>query len=100
MVVLPALPRSGQLIALRVGPILSKDQPYDVWEGRPAPLRVNGPESAVSPPGWKWLETGIVSGDVLVPGSDAREHVFYFVRADRDGLMTRRLLSYTADRCA
>ena len=51
----------------------------------------------MSPSGWKWLEAGIVSGDVLVAGSDVREHVFYFVRADRDGLMTRRLLAFTAD---
>lgn len=46
------------------------------------------------------MEIGIVSGDVLIAGSDVRQHISYFVRADRDGLMTRQLLSCTADRRA
>jgi hypothetical protein len=52
----------------------------------------------VSPLGdWRWLETGLVSGDVLVPGNDVRSHVRYWVRADRDGPMTHRLLTFTVD---
>ncbi|SIM73044.1 hypothetical protein [Micromonospora cremea] len=58
---------------------------------------MNGPAPAASPTNWEWLEIGIASGDVLVPGNDEREHIFYFVRADRDGLMTRRLLAFTTD---
>jgi hypothetical protein len=38
-----------------------------------------------APPDWEWLEIGLASGDVLVLRSDAREHILYFVRADRDG---------------
>ncbi|MDI6097496.1 hypothetical protein QLQ12_02640 [Actinoplanes sp. NEAU-A12] len=77
---------------------MSEDQVHDVLEGRPAPRRVKGP-ALVSPLGdWGWLEAGIVSGDVLVPGSDARAHIFYWVKADRDGPMVRRLLTFTTDR--
>jgi HEAT repeat protein len=76
----------------------SEDQVHDVLEGRPAPRKMKGP-ALVSPLGdWGWLEAGILSGDVLVPGSDVRSHIFYWVRADRDGLMTRRLLTFTTDR--
>ncbi|MEV6596769.1 hypothetical protein AB0M36_07865 [Actinoplanes sp. NPDC051346] len=46
---------------------------------------------------WGWLEASIVSGDVLVPGSDVRSHIFHWVEADRDGLLTRRLLTFTTD---
>ncbi|MGC4746873.1 HEAT repeat domain-containing protein [Micromonospora sp. DT201] len=52
------------------------------------------------PTGWEWLEVAVLSGDVLTPGSDARRHIFDFVRAERDGLMTRRLLSFITDRRA
>ncbi|MEU4163471.1 hypothetical protein [Actinoplanes sp. NPDC026670] len=77
---------------------MNEDHVYDVSEGRLAPGKVKGPD-LVSPLGdWGWLEAGIVSGDVLVPGSDVRSHIFYWVRADRDGLMTRRLLTFTTDR--
>ncbi|MER7416866.1 HEAT repeat domain-containing protein [Micromonospora peucetia] len=61
---------------------------------------MNSPAPAASPTNWEWLETGIASGDVLVPGSDARNSIFYFVRADWDGLMTRRLLIFTTVRRA
>ncbi|SHN14215.1 HEAT repeat domain-containing protein [Cryptosporangium aurantiacum] len=81
----------GYLIALRMGALPGEDLIHGLLEGRSAPRGVNGPE---------WLEAGIVSGDVLVVGSDAREHILHFVRADRDGLMTRRLLSFTTDRRA
>ncbi|GLW27751.1 HEAT repeat domain-containing protein [Actinoplanes regularis] len=58
---------------------------------------MNGP-APVSPLGdWGWLESGIVSGEVLAPGSEVRTHIFYWVRADRDGLVTRRLLTFTTD---
>ncbi|NMO50441.1 hypothetical protein HH310_04445 [Actinoplanes sp. TBRC 11911] len=53
----------------------------------------------VSPLGdWGWLEAGILSGDVLVRDSDVRSHISYWVRADRDGPLTRRLLTFTTDR--
>jgi len=85
--------------ALRAGMLGSDDQVHDVSEGRPAPRRVMGP-APVSPLGDRgWLEAGIVSGDVLVPGNDdVRSHIFDRVRADRDGLMTHRLLIFTTDR--
>ncbi|GGN64209.1 hypothetical protein GCM10010112_24180 [Actinoplanes lobatus] len=47
--------------------------------------------------GWRWLEAGLRTGDVLTPGDDAREHVAYFVRADRDGPTTHRLLRFAAE---
>jgi hypothetical protein len=54
-----------------------------------------------SPPDLRgWLETGLTSGEVLVAGSDVRSHVFHWVRAERDGPMTRRLLTFTTDRRA
>lgn len=78
--------------------LVSEDQVHDVLEGRPAPRTVKGP-APVSPLGdWGWLEAGIVSGDVLVPGSDVRSHIFYWVKADRDGPMARRLVTFTTDR--
>ena len=49
-------------------------------------------------PVWAWLEASVVSGDVLDAGGDAYRHLAYFVRADRDGPMTRRLLGYVTDR--
>ncbi|MCX4388837.1 HEAT repeat domain-containing protein [Micromonospora peucetia] len=61
---------------------------------------MNSPAQTASPANWEWLETGIASADVLNPGSDTRKHIFYFVRADRNGLMTRRLLIFTTDRRA
>ncbi|WP_204007821.1 hypothetical protein [Virgisporangium aurantiacum] len=76
---------------------MSKDQAHDVWEGRPAPRGVNSPAPAMSPDGWKWLETGVVSGDLLVPGNHARSWIFNTVRADRDGPLTHRLLTLTTD---
>jgi hypothetical protein len=58
---------------------------------------VNSPAPAVSPDGWEWLERGIVSGDLLVPGNHARSWIFNTVRADRDGPLTYRLLTLTTD---
>lgn len=49
------------------------------------------------PTGWAWLERGLTSADILVPGSDAHDHLYHFVDADRDGPMTRRLLTYAGD---
>ncbi|MGC4782524.1 HEAT repeat domain-containing protein [Micromonospora zamorensis] len=72
-------------------------QVHDVLEGRLAPRRVKGP-ALVSPLGdWGWLEAGVVSGDVLVPGSDVRSQIWHWVEADRDGSVTRRLLTFTTD---
>jgi hypothetical protein len=45
----------------------------------------------------EWLEAAIVSGEGLAPGSDARSRIFSAVDADRDGLITRRLLTFTTD---
>ncbi|WP_412739451.1 hypothetical protein [Krasilnikovia sp. MM14-A1259] len=77
---------------------VSEDQVHDVREGRLAPRTVNG--SALMPPldDWGWLEAAIVSGDVLVPGSDVRSQVFHQVEVDGDGLITRHLLAFTTDR--
>ncbi|MCW3820430.1 HEAT repeat domain-containing protein [Micromonospora sp. DR5-3] len=43
------------------------------------------------------METGIVSGDLLVPGNHARSWIFETVQADRDGPLTHRLLTFTTD---
>ncbi|MEU4623439.1 HEAT repeat domain-containing protein [Actinoplanes sp. NPDC023801] len=48
----------------------------------------------------EWLETSLTSGDVLAAGSDVRSHVFHWVRAERDGPLTRQLLAFTTDRRA
>jgi HEAT repeat protein len=76
---------------------MHEDQIHDVREGRPAPHEVTGPSLASPLDDWGWLEAGIVSGDVLVSGSDVLSHIFYWVRADRDGLITQRLLTFTTD---
>ncbi|MFF0379161.1 hypothetical protein [Actinoplanes missouriensis] len=58
---------------------------------------MNGP-AAVAPPGdHGWLDAAILSGDVLIPGSDGRSRVFAEVGADRDGPVTRHLLTFAAD---
>jgi hypothetical protein len=58
---------------------------------------VNGP-AVVSPlDDWGWLEAAVVSGEVLVPGNEMRSQVFYWVAADRDGLITGRLLTHATD---
>ncbi|WP_203922466.1 hypothetical protein [Rugosimonospora africana] len=58
---------------------------------------MNGPAQVSSFGDWGWLEAGIVSGDVLVPGRDVRSHIFDGVKADRDGVLTRRLLTFATD---
>src|SRR5262249_39149335 len=58
---------------------------------------VNSPAPAVSPDGWGWLEAGIVSGDLLVPGNHVRSWMFGTVQADPDGPTTHRLLAFTTD---
>ncbi|MGC4747057.1 hypothetical protein ACLQ28_15570 [Micromonospora sp. DT201] len=75
-----------------------EDRVHDLLEGRPAPPTVKGPALASPLGDWGWLEVGVVSGDVLVPGSDVRSHIWHWVKADRDGPMTRRLLTFTTDR--
>ncbi|GAA2706506.1 hypothetical protein Apa02nite_063000 [Actinoplanes palleronii] len=73
-----------------------EDHDHDLRKGRPAPDTVN----ASAPDLWGWPEKSVAAGDVLTPGDDARDHVVHFVRLDRDGLMTRRLLIFTTDRRA
>nr|BFE59885.1 hypothetical protein GCM10020063_044110 [Dactylosporangium thailandense] len=46
---------------------------------------------------WGWLEAGIVSGELLVPGDHARSWVFDTMKADRDGPTTHRLLALAND---
>jgi hypothetical protein len=76
---------------------VGEDRVHDLLEGRRAPRKVKGP-ALVSPLGdWGWLEADIVSVDVVIPGSDARSHIFSWVRTDPDGLMTHRLLTFTTD---
>ncbi|MEU0562328.1 HEAT repeat domain-containing protein [Dactylosporangium sp. NPDC006015] len=58
---------------------------------------MSSPASAVSPDGWGWLEAGIVSGDLLVPGNHARSWMFDTVQADPGGPTTHRLLAFTTD---
>ncbi|GAA2580931.1 hypothetical protein GCM10010435_67930 [Winogradskya consettensis] len=48
-----------------------------------------------SPTKWEWLEAAITSGEVLLPGSESRSHIFHFIRADRNGPLTDRLLTFT-----
>ncbi|GAB1692601.1 hypothetical protein [Krasilnikovia sp. M28-CT-15] len=91
------LPGIGYLITFARPVGVSDDQVHDVREGRLAPRNVNG--SALVPlDDWGSLETAIVSGDVLIPGSDVRSQIFHQVEADRDGPITRHLLAFTTDR--
>ncbi|WP_433040199.1 hypothetical protein [Dactylosporangium sp. CS-033363] len=52
---------------------------------------------AASLDGWGWLEAGIVSGDLRVPGDHARSWLFGTIKADRDGPATHRLLALAND---
>jgi HEAT repeat protein len=58
---------------------------------------VTGPDPASPPDLDAWLESGLLSGEVFAAGSDLRSHVFHWVRADRDGPVTRHLLTFTTD---
>ncbi|MEV0564901.1 hypothetical protein [Dactylosporangium sp. NPDC050588] len=46
---------------------------------------------------WAWLEAGVVSGDLLVPGDHARSWLFDTIKAERDGLATHRLVAVASD---
>lgn len=52
---------------------------------------------AASLDSWGWLEAGVVSGDLLVPGDHARSWVFDTIKAERDGLATHRLVTLATD---
>ncbi|BCJ47918.1 hypothetical protein GCM10010168_22770 [Actinoplanes ianthinogenes] len=49
---------------------------------------------------WSWLEKGLASGGALDPRSDSGSRILYWVRADRDGPVTRHLLAHTTGRHA
>jgi len=52
---------------------------------------------AASLDSWGWLEAGVVSGDLLVPGDHARSWLFDTVKAERDGPATHRLAALAGD---
>ncbi|MEU4560983.1 hypothetical protein AB0F72_21600 [Actinoplanes sp. NPDC023936] len=76
---------------------MGEDRDHDERKGRPAPHTVNGPAAVPPLNDGGWLAAAVLSGEVLIPGNDVRSRVFAEVRADRDGSVTRHLLTFAAD---